>query len=316
MKKILLVITLLVLAISGCMEKGPSEKVQSVQEIKTLAVKSADNLSTYGLMRSVDQIMKSNAPGTNKTEGNLTTVQKSIVSVNLTANKAVTDGSIQTFLNVAGAGENTSLAQITVYQAGNLTYINENGNWISLRDPRPAEAIWGNGNISQVKALADRINRSQEEIIGSEKIGGEEAYELKIQIGKDDYIDLYNTAYSIANKLNRYTDRVPSINITELNQTYNMERQVWISKETYLPLKYHSSMSFKITPIFVERKNIADGRVTTYNQSVRLGQISVDLETTDQYQNFNKPVEINVPGEALATKPINPNQSQIAAEGQ
>jgi hypothetical protein len=311
LKKLLLVIVLLVLAISGCMEKGPSGKGLSVEEIKTLSVSSADNLSTYSLRHSVDQILKSNAPGSNETRGNLTTILESVSSVNLTAYQAMTNRSTKTILEIPGKAGNTSLSQITVYQFGNLTYIKDNGKWISLREKRPTEAIWGSGNISQVKALAKKINQSQAEIVGSEKIGGEDAYELKISFAGDDYHNLNDTAYSIAAKLIKNPLLVPFINTTELNKTSRLEKLVWISKETYLPLKYYSSMSFKMTPVIVGGRDAATGRLMRLNQSVSLGEISVDLVTTDLYQDFNQPVEIKLP-EDLKAATVNPTQLQVA----
>jgi hypothetical protein len=287
MKKPLLVIVLLVLAISGCTEKEPSGKGHSVDEIKTLSFSSADNLSTYSLRQSINQFLKYNAPGSNETKGNLTTIMETVASVNLTSYKAMSNGSIKNILEIPGTAGNTSLSLIAAYQVGNLTYVIENGKWISLRDTRPTEAIWERGNASQVKALAGKINQSQVEIVGSEKIGGEDAYELKISSARDDYHDLNETAYSIAAKSINNPMLVPSINTTELNKTSRLEKLVWISKEAYLPLKYYSSMSFK-------------------------GEISVDLVTTDLYQDFNQPVEIKLP-EDLKAATVNPTQLQVAS---
>jgi len=310
-KKPLLLIVLLVLAISGCMKKGPSGKGLSVEEIKTLSFSSADNLSTYILRHSIDQTLKSNAPASNETKANFTTILESVASVNLTSYQAMENGSIKNLLEIPGTAGNTSLSQITVYQVGNLTYVKENGKWIGLRDTRPTEAIWGRGNISQVKALAKKINQSRVELVGSEEIGGEDAYELKILSARDDYNNLYDTAYSIAAKLINNPLFVPSINTTELNKTNHMEKLVWISKETYLPLEYYSSMSFKMTPVIEEARDAATGRMTRLNQSVRLGEMSVDLVTTDLYQDFNKPVEIKLP-EDLKTATANPSQLHFA----
>jgi hypothetical protein len=312
-KKPLLVIVLLVLAISGCTEKGPGGKGQSVEGIKTLSISSADNLSTYSLRHSIDQILRFNAPESNETRGNITTFLESVSSVNLTSYQAMTNGSIKNILEIPGTAGNISLSEITIYHIGNLTYIKENGKWTSLRDKRPTEAIWGGGNYSQVKALAKKIDQSQAEIVGSEKIGGEDAYQLQISTARDDYNNLNDTAYSIAAKVINNPSLVPFINTTELNKTSRLEKLVWISKGTYLPLKYYSSMSFRMAPVIAESRDAATGRTTRLNRSVSLGEISIDLVTTDLYQDFNQPVEIKVP-EDLKTAAVNPAQLQVAPQ--
>ena len=41
---------------------------------------------------------------------------------------------------------------------------------------------------------------------------------------------------------------LPSVNRTELNETGKIEKTIWISKKSYLPVKYQSAMSFSMTP--------------------------------------------------------------------
>jgi hypothetical protein len=320
MKELLLIIVLISLAISGCMDKGPSGKLLSAEELKTLSIKSADNLSTYSLTRSVNQTLQLNMHRSNATEGNVTTLLESIekiVSVNLTDLKAVTNVSTKNIIEIPGKAANTSSLRGIAYQIRNSTYVSEtNGKWIHLKDTRPAEMIWGNGNNSEVKALAEKINQSQIEIVGSEKIGGEDTYKLKIIKGSDDSQNLYKTAFSIAAKLTKYPSLVPSVNTTELNNTIQMEKLVWISKSAYLPVKYYSSMSFKMTPVIVGGRDPKTGQIKRFNQSVRLGEVSVDLATTDLYYDFNKQVDINPPDEALKTALINPTQIQTTPKAE
>ena len=44
---------------------------------------------------------------------------------------------------------------------------------------------------------------------------------------------------------------MPSINRTEFNEMVVIEKLVWISKESFLPVKYHRLMSFKMTPYVI-----------------------------------------------------------------
>lgn len=316
MKKRLLIVVLISLAISGCMDKGPSGKLLSAEEIKTLSIKSAYNLSSYSLTRSLNQTLKINIHRNDVTEENVTAILEKVdmvVSVNLTDFKAVTNGSTTNIIEIPGKAVNVSSSRATLYQVGNLTYRKEkNGKWVHLKDSRPTETIWGKGNNSQVKALAEKINHSQAEIVGSEKIGEEDTYILKIATVEGDYDNLRNTAFSIAAKLTKYPSLVPAINITELNNTLQMEKLVWISKDTYLPVKYYSNMSFKMTTAIVGGRDPKTGQMKRFNQSVRMGEISVHLATVDLYYDFNKQVDINPPKDSLKTASINPTQIQIA----
>ncbi len=317
MKRLLLVLMLIVVAISGCTEKAPSETSQSAGDFKALAIKSADNLSSYSLQSSVTQILKLTTAGANATSENETTITENaetVASVNLSGFQAMASGSSKSVVEQPGLPANSSSTQAVVYQIGNSTYVkDEKGGWTHLKDPRTAEEIWGKGNNNQVKALADTINQSQIEDSGSEIIDGVDTYKLKILTGKGDYENLYNTAFSVAAKLTQYPMLMPSINSTELNETAKIEKLVWITKDNYLPKKYQSSLSFDTTPEIIGGMDPNTGSMRMFNQSVRLGKISVSIETTDLYSDFNKPMDIIPPAEALEAKPISPTPIQVTS---
>jgi len=316
MNKILLVLVLIAVAVSGCMERSPSGTgaEKSAEELKTLEIKSAENLSSYSLKSSMVQTMKLNAVGINATPENATTIMESaetMASVNLSGFKATATGSTKTTVRMPGQAENTSTTHAAVYQIGNSTYVkNDAGNWTHLIDPRSAEAIWGQDNNNQVKALAEEINKSQLESVGSESVDGTDAYKLKIITSSDDFDSLYNTAFGIAAQLTQYPMLMPSINRTEFNKTSAIEKYVWISKDTYLPVKYQSSSSFNMTPELIAGMDPTTGQMKMFNQSVRLGEISVSIETSDLYYDFNKQTDIVLPSEALQAVPIRPTQLQ------
>jgi len=67
MKKLLLVLLLVAVAVCGCMEKTPSGTKESVGDLKTLAINSAENLSSYSLQSTATQVMKLYAAGINVT---------------------------------------------------------------------------------------------------------------------------------------------------------------------------------------------------------------------------------------------------------
>ena len=318
MKKLLLVLVLIAVAFSGCTEKSQSGPDKSVGDLKTLSIQSAENLSSYSLKSSVTQTLLLNAPGANATAENATTIKESAdteASVDLMGFKAKASGSTKNALKLPGQAENSSSTNANVYQVGNSTYVkDETGNWTHLKDPRPAEAIWGEGNNNQVKAMVLMINQSQVEAIGSESIDGEDAYKLDIVTGSADYDNLYNIAFSIAAKFAQYPMLMPSINRTELNETGLMKKTVWISKKTYLPVKYQSIMSFRMTPEIIGGLDPNTGQMKMFNQSMLLGAIIVNIETNDLYYGFNKSVDMAMPAEALQVEPIIPTQIQAVSQ--
>lgn len=310
MKRWLMAMVLFALALSGCVEKGPN-----AEEINTLAIKSADNLSAYSLQSSVNQSLTLKGAA-NATLSNATRIMESFEtegSVDLAANKRKIIVSYKSQIEVPGEPANTTSSQAIMYQMGNSTYVTEDdGSWTHLLDPRPAETIWGAGANNQVKALAESINQSSLEILGSEKIDGQDCYKVRIKTGASDLYDIYNLAFSVAIKLIEYPPLVPSLNSTELNESSKIEKLVWISKDNYLIRKYQNLMSFKMTPFLIGSLDPATGQMKRFNQSIRLGETDVSIETVDRFFDFNQPMQIAPPEEALKAPPRSPSAMPTA----
>jgi outer membrane lipoprotein-sorting protein len=319
MKRLLLVLILIAVAISGCTEKGPSVADRSAEEFKTLSVASAENLTSYSINGSVTQTLKFNS-GANATPEKVTTITESaetVAIVNLSSLQAHASGSTKNQMEVSGQPANTSTTSADVYQIGNSTFVNdESGNWTHLADPRPAEEVWGPDKNNQVMALAKTFNMSTTEDLGSETINGEDAYKLKIVTGSGDYTNLYNAAFAVAAKVTQYPLYFPSVNRTELNETGKIEKMIWISKKSYLPVKYQSVMRFSMTPEIIGALDLNTSQMKMFNQSIRLGEISVNMETSDLYYDFDKPADITPPEQALSVPVITPNQVQPQVAGQ
>jgi hypothetical protein len=299
MKRWLILMVLFALALAGCVEKGPN-----AEEIKTLAIKSADNLSTYSLQSTVNQHLTLMGMGTNATAANATHITQSFEtdgSVDLAAFKIEVIGSTKNQIEVPGEAANITQSQATMYQIGNSTYVKEDdSSWTHLQNPGPAEAIWGEGNNNQVKALADSLNQSSLEILGSESIDGQDCYKIRIKTGAAELYNVYNIAFGLAMKLVEYPPFVPSLNSTELNESSKIDKLVWISKDSYLIRKYQSQISFKMTPILIGSLDSSTGKLQRFNQSIRLGQTDVSIESVDRFYDFNQPKQIAPPAEALA----------------
>jgi outer membrane lipoprotein-sorting protein len=329
MKRLLLVLVIIAVAISGCTEKGPSETGgasgidRSVDDLKTLSISAAEELTSYSVKSSMSQIWTLYGDMEKADPENVTTVTESvetIASVNLSSFQAQADGSTENQMVQPGqpaSPESSRTTQVVVYQLGNSTYIkDESGNWTHLQDPRSAEDIWGQDNNNQVKAMAEMFNQSTTEEAGSDTVEGQDTYKFKIVTGSGDYDNLYNTASSIAAQLTQYPMFMPAVNKTELNETSKMEKTIWISKTTYLPVKYESLISFQMTPEIIGELDLNTSQMKMYNQSRRLPPVSISMETSDLYYDFDKPVVLTLPAEALSANTIRPTTIQPQMAGQ
>jgi hypothetical protein len=284
--------------------------------LKTLAVMASDNLNSYTIKSSTTQILKLNSAAKKPTENPTTITEEAdtIAVVDLLGLKAHANGHTENLLEMAGQPDNISTTNADVYQIGNSTYINdESGKWTHLADPRSKEEVWGPDRNNQVKAIAATFNLSITEDLGSESINGEDAYKLKIVTGSLDQMNLQNAAFAIAAKVTQYPMYLPSINRNELNETSKMEKTIWISKKSYLPVKYQSHMSFAMTPEIIGGMDPNTSQMMMFNQSIRLGEISVNIEAEDLYYDFDKHTEITLPEEALSAPVIAPTQAQANA---
>ena len=316
MKKLLIVLMLIAVAFSGCTEKGPSVANKSAEELKTLSIATAENLTSYSIKSSMTQILKLNT-GANATPEKATIVTESTETVafaNLSRLEAHVNGSAKNQMEVPDLPVNTSTTSVDFYQIGNSTYVSdESGNWTHLVDPRSAEEVWGPKRNNQVMGLATTFNLSTTVDLGSDAINGEDAYKLKIVTGSGDNISLDNAALAIAAKITQYPMYLPAVNKTELNETGKIEKMVWISKKSYLPVKYHSIMSFSMTPEVIGALDPNTGQMKMFNQSIRLGEILVSIDTTDLYYDFDKPMDITPSEPALFAKVITPTRVRTQA---
>jgi outer membrane lipoprotein-sorting protein len=317
MKRLLIVIALIAVALSGCTEKSPSVAEKSPEQLKNLSVAAAEKLTSYSIKSSMTQTLKLES-GSNATSEKSTTITETadtLAVVNLSSLEAHATGSTNNQMEMAGQPSNSSTTKADVYQIGNSTYVNdESGNWTHLSDPRPKEEVWGPDRNNQVKAIAATFNLSTTEDLGSESINGEDAYKLKIVTGSGDQTNLQNAAFAIAAKVTQYPMYLPSVNRTELNETGKIEKTIWISKKSYLPVKYQSTMSFSMRPEIIGGLDPSTSQMKMFNQSIQLGEISVSIETEDLYYDFDKPAEITLPEQALSAPVITPTQMQAGAQ--
>ena len=68
-----------------------------------------------------------------------------------------------------------------------------------------------------------------------------------------------------------------------------------------------------MTPEIIGAMNLSTGQMDMFNQSKVLGEISVSVKTSDRFYDFDKPMSIAVPEEALNAPPVSPTTMQPAS---
>jgi hypothetical protein len=307
MKRFILILALLAVALSGCTEKAPSPG-----ELKNMMVHSAANLSSYSFAlsdnhsESIKDLVKNNITNTN----NVTTrfaKNDVVAAVDLVGQKAMAKIATATVMTRPGGQPNTVSTMGLEYDIGNATYITRDGsNWTQLRDNQSAEAVWASGRYSVIKSRADSVNKSKAELAGSESIDGKDCYKLKLIDSNQTYL---STAYSALTSV--LFPFYPEVNQTDLIKASKSDTFVWIEKDSNQLRKYESTLSMKIAPNIVGIVNMNTGAVQRLNKTLKLVEISIDKDSIETYSDYNKPVSIVVPKEALNATPITPQSIQV-----
>lgn len=288
----------------------------SVSDIKTLSIQSADGLSSYRLKTTtsentlidpfqIDVSPRVHGQGSRSLQivwkGRETEETAEIdTDMDLSGQRANIKSIATSTVRAEGQPEKTKTVQTDIYQIGNSTHLKtDEGNWTGIILPLPGESLWVQESNNQILNMAEAINSSPVEVIGIEMIDGTETYKLEILATDSDYENLYTAARGLVDQLTQYPQFMPSINRSEFNEGVVMEKQVWISKESYLPVKYQSKMGFKVAPYIIGALDPDTSLMRMFNQSVRLGEVSVVSESTEIYYDFNRSMEINPPQEAL-----------------
>ena len=87
---------------------------------------------------------------------------------------------------------------------------------------------------------------------------------------------------------------MPFIDRAAIKETAEIEKLVWISQESYLPIKYHKRMSFRMIPEAVGSLDAETGNMRLFNKSVQMGEVGIELTSVETYIDFNKPVQISL----------------------
>ena len=139
MKRLLVALILIAVAISGCTEKGPSVADKSAEELKNLSISSAGNLSSYSLKSTLTSTWKLYS-GNNTTTEKLNTFTEdveTVADVDLQGLKVHANSSTKNMLEAPDLPANVTTTNVDFYLIGNSTYMDDgSGNWTHLVDPR------------------------------------------------------------------------------------------------------------------------------------------------------------------------------------
>ncbi len=272
MKKLLLLLALMVVAFSGCVEEKPSS-----EELKAMMIESVEDVETAAFSVDMDQTIKViNNSEKDRSLRTMTFETRSVGDGVLN----VTDRAMKMTTTTTTSSEETGeiVSEMEMYMKGDTMYTKIDGNW--TRMPGMPEDMWDQQN--QVRNQAELLNSSEIKLVGSEKVNGEDAYKVKVVPDMETFTMILNQQMG---SMPLYT-----MNMTEIFEESEMEWTTWISKESHLPLKNQVSMEMALTSDMMGLPVDEMGEI----------EMEIESDSTVIYSNYNEPVVIEVPEEAMA----------------
>ncbi|MGA9098647.1 MAG: hypothetical protein WB392_06905 [Methanotrichaceae archaeon] len=310
MKRLLLVLALIVVvvALSGCLQNQGQGGQPNESAIKASMIKATDNLSSYNFTATHNQTDTVNEYGNNNAANMTIRSATSSVSASIDLAKlnAKADLITVTSLKTPGEAATISSSNGTQYNIGNITYTKMDGeNWTQLKDPTPESLLWASGRYNALQSRAQSINDTQISILGSEVVDGQDCYKLNLVTNDT----VYNQTLSDAVGSVIYPF-VSNLNMTDLRKNSQVEALAWIEKDNSLIRRYEYHLKLSVIPDLVGVINLSSNQIMMFNQSVKESikpvEVSIDVSNAEHYYDFNQPMNIAPPMEALNTMPIVP----------
>jgi hypothetical protein len=308
MKKLSLVLLLIIaVALSGCV--GNQEKQPSVGDIRASMMKAVGNVSSYSFTASQTQNETANEFGISASAANATlrtAYSEVAASVDLAGHRA--EANLVTKTSIAGPGElpTVSSSNGTQYNIGNVTYTRMGAeNWTQLVDPTPEGELWATGRYNAYKSRVETTNESQFEILGTEAVDGQDCYKLRLVM---DNATRSQTLYDAVNSA--IFPFIANPNSTSIASNSSIEALVWVDKGSFLIRRYEYTMGVTAVPDIVGIFDVSSGQMMTFNQSIKQSikpvEISENSNSIEHYYNFNQPMSITPPKEALNSLMVSP----------
>ncbi|MHC1630811.1 MAG: DUF6612 family protein [Methanotrichaceae archaeon] len=271
MKKLLLVLALIVAVFAGCIEEEPS-----TEDLKTMMVESVENVDTCKFTLDMNQTTTIvNLTGSNETKSMTIYSNYGDEGIMNVTGKSMWMAMNTTTMDLENTEDNFTM-NMEMYMQGDTIYMKLGKNWTKI--PGIPEAMWNQQN--QLKTQMEMFNHSKVEVVGSEKIDGQDAYKLKIVPDMETFSEI----------LVEQVGSMPlyGMNLTNLYKNSEMNYVTWLSKDTHLPLKVQTEMTLTITP---ETMNLPA-------ETADFAKMITDINVISFYYDYNQPVVIELPEEA------------------
>jgi hypothetical protein len=287
MKKLLLLaLALMVVALSGCMENGPS-----AAEIKKSMADSVANVNQYTFEMNSSQNIEVLNRSANVTN---TSVVKILSSSQGAIDLAGREMMVTSLMEIQSDAQSAVPPVSTeTYFLNDTVYMRLDNNWTMLKVPDP-ESIWASQNMAAQQVAL--LNISQLEVTGSESVDGQDCYKVKVTPDINAYAAVLSEQMGSSMPL-------AYMNLTELYERGTVDWTSWISKDGSLLKKNDIRMSLAITPETLGLTNESGDF-----------QMNVDLQTQTLFRNYNQPVSIVLPEDARGATALPVISPAVTAE--
>jgi hypothetical protein len=272
MKKLLLTLVLIVVALSGCVDKELDTK-----DLKTSMANSGKNLDSYRFVTETVQEIKSMENSTEVSTLRIKSLDEG--AVNLTAQNM----SISTSKSASSGSEALPSMQQEVYVIRDMAKVKLDDNW-SQAVLQDAKYFWALQNVAEKQDML--LNSSQLVLSGSEMIEGQDCSRIEVIPDRKAYESvLFEQLGSVL--------PLAYMNLTKLYKSSTVNWTLWVSKDDGLPRMENVRMAFSMTPEMME---LPDDQIKDF-------LMKIDLNTTTQYMDYNQPLVIKLP-EGQRIEPI------------
>lgn len=276
----------MVVALSGCMENGPS-----AAEIKKSMADSVANVNQYTFEMNSSQNIEVLNRSANVTN---TSVVKILSSSQGAIDLAGREMMVTSLMEIQSDAQSAVPPVSTeTYFLNDTVYMRLDNNWTMLKVPDP-ESIWASQNMAAQQVAL--LNISQLEVTGSESVDGQDCYKVKVTPDINAYAAVLSEQMGSSMPL-------AYMNLTELYERGTVDWTSWISKDGSLLKKNDIRMSLAITPETLGLTNESGDF-----------QMNVDLQTQTLFRNYNQPVSIVLPEEARGATALPVISPAVTAE--
>jgi outer membrane lipoprotein-sorting protein len=277
-KKILTMslVVVMVLCFTACAEETEEEvELPSAQEIIDGAVESFDNIRTYQF--ELDMTMDA----TDEAEGEV--LEHTVTMVN-SGTLDLENLQMKTDLS-AGSGD--EMMRVESYIIDGMVYARPEAPDIEepvwMKSEAPAEYWEMMIGVSGLENYIEILKTAQVEVTGSEQVKGVDCYVLQLT---PEMAELYQTAMDPVGGIGQ-AGMLPPVPEELLEDMFRSSSvQTWIAKDTYFLMKAEIDMAIETTPELMDYLG-------------EEAEISLDITISFLAYNYNQPVTIVVPQEAL-----------------